>query len=134
MVLAFVIFTLRNSWTAHHLFLGGFGHLERPARIEHYGVLVGVQFVAHLARRFRVRSVMDTLRMPRYHTCVDTVPTEKVAIVIEQHFIVINIPVVDHNGDFERFIGSVIAHLPLARPSRTRLLSRNHSLLVFIFR
>jgi hypothetical protein len=37
-------------------------------------------------------------------------------------------------GDLKSLIESVIAHLPLARPSRTQLLSGNQSLLVFLLR
>jgi hypothetical protein len=75
---------------------------ERAVRIDHHGAFVGAGQLILIAEGFRMRTVMDALRMERQHCGFDIIAAEEIAVMIEEHFIVVGVAMIE--GDFERIL------------------------------
>ena len=73
--------------------------LEWTSRVEHHGIFICCVFFSARHYRLGMWTVMNALRVQGQHACIDSVAAEEVAIVIEQHFVVINVAMVERHAN-----------------------------------
>src|SRR5436309_14397082 len=78
---------------AHPIFLpfcslSGWKDTDRVQTVEHNGILIGVRFRGLAGKRFGMRPMVYSPRMQRDHARLYVVFAEKVAVMIENEFII----------------------------------------------